>query len=744
MQNGGTMDAEKKLRSDKLLLRRALLAEKETVAQLQKEAQARDAERRDLLQRVDTLAGEKTRLAAAVAQLKQEIAAERQAASANITGGSMFNTLLSSADGSTVEIDRLRAQIKLMEEELASQIKNTGKVHDEMHRQKRAHEYEIQKLRAETARALDDAEQARERMDAAVANLDFARRQATELRTQLDAKSGLAAELSRKLEAKASALHRLERLREEDLDAMRTHFALKVPFDDTSDDDLTNRFDLRSALVVRNRMRIERTTGFRARMQTSSSIVLSLLAALKQEGAPATVTTAVSSLCAPVQRAVATLGNGSPLRAKDVQELCAALARASAALSSSAALQQTKVATVLAKLERLAHKASSLPQVTEEESVRLLSEAAAMLADNASPYDSSKETKSPADILVQSVRDAIHGGAVVASEAAQLLQEQLVRARALDHPPRHVSQAASFWASLQNRKQSDGAFGSRRVSETMTQKCAMQNERLAKLEAQYQAARTELTKKEKLLEHFRDAGAQIRHVSPNSTTPTDADPFEQTESTRDQTEQIVPASQDKPSKTFNPEQQQGLYEIVVVDQACGDLSTNLGEVIAQHQLDAQGTWAETTQKTIRDLEEQVHKADAKATAIYQKYLEAAEQAKALSSERAAHKATQKRFAAELGDARRTWEDEMRHTKSSYDAQLQNLTSEMMRLQDVEQEQEMEINRFKAQLVAAQKKSFETNSFNPFANDDTPDAAGSVHRADDAGAADTADAADVDL
>jgi hypothetical protein len=223
-----------KLRAERALLKRSLIAEREAGAALRADLQRREGECRAQLERIDALGAERARLGAAVQQLRAEAAASAEQR-ALMGGSSMLSTLLTSADGSAAEITRLREQQKLMEEELAAQIKNAGRVHEASHAARRAHEAEAARLRRRAEEAVAAGEALEVAADAARSDLELSRRQAAEVARQLSTKAALCQDLQRALDSKSEALRYVQALRESDLKAAQQRFQARVPFDDRAD-----------------------------------------------------------------------------------------------------------------------------------------------------------------------------------------------------------------------------------------------------------------------------------------------------------------------------------------------------------------------------------------------------------------------------------------------------------------------------------------------------------------------------
>lgn len=699
-RNDGDGGVEK-LRADKVLLRRAVIAEREEVAKLRKKVQEEESGKRELMLRVDSLQEDKARLQAVVASLKSEVMREREAASsASLTGGSMFKTLLASADGSVAEFQRLRGQITLLEGELKAQIDNTAKIHDEMVRQKRAHDFEAERLRKQTAQALEAAEEARERMEFATTELEFAKRQNVEIATQREAKAQLATELSHKLQAKTAALHHLENLRRSDLDAARKKFTEKVPFDDSADQNIVHRFAVYPRIVTESRNRSARIRSFHEQARRLSTIILQTLSNLNRLAAPPKVRSALASLCQPLQLAVKRLGLGSCLAQSELQSLAM---NALETCESLLQLSESKLASPLREacilLEQFTTNKGRVNDQDSIYSLQKLGQCLQNLSVNFPPdqyieqegtscddhhdseelaYQSDSTSAVDANLLdwQDSVLYALHKIGQVALELAQFIRSQIESDESKQSVSQYSAEAAQCMALMRQRavhsSTSQNNSASETSSEILAQKLVAQTERLETLQSQYDTMCERLTQYEKMSEH----NTVMTFQNSTETNNTNASQSHMT----------------------------SLYESVVINEETGDLEGCLRDVIKLQMLpsasDFELTWIEQAQSDIKAMEIKIQAADARAASMQQNYIEALERNKALATERSSCEESHAKLASDFAIARRKWQEDAAHVRKSYDSQLQHLTSEMMRLQDVEQDYEVEVRRLKAQIEKA--------------------------------------------
>ena len=99
-------------------LRRALKEAKELSDSLRSDLTSKDVTLQEQLTQIDALKDEKHRLTLCLNQTREELQAERETQSANLTGGSVLNTLFSAADGTLPELNRLKQEKQLFAEEL--------------------------------------------------------------------------------------------------------------------------------------------------------------------------------------------------------------------------------------------------------------------------------------------------------------------------------------------------------------------------------------------------------------------------------------------------------------------------------------------------------------------------------------------------------------------------------------------------------------------------------------------------
>jgi hypothetical protein len=342
-----------KLRAERALLKRSLIAEREAGAALRAELERREGECRAQLERIDALGAERARLGLAVQQLRAEAAASAEQR-ALMSGGSMLSTLLTSADGSAAEISRLREQQKLMEEELAAQIKNAGRVHEASHAARRAHEAETARLRQRAEEAVAAADALEVAAEAARSDLELSRRHAAELARQLATKTALSQDLQRALDSKSEALRYVQALRESDLKAAQQRFHARVPFDDRADPALALEHWAgaegpapRPALEALHLRAAAAATAETTR--AAGAVALSWLTECRREAPPPAELPALCAALQQLARSVATLidtadGSRAAQRQSQPQSQSQLEARARADLNSAVAAWQALAA----------------------------------------------------------------------------------------------------------------------------------------------------------------------------------------------------------------------------------------------------------------------------------------------------------------------------------------------------------------------------------------------------------------
>uniref|UniRef100_A0A7S2W6A4 Uncharacterized protein n=1 Tax=Mucochytrium quahogii TaxID=96639 RepID=A0A7S2W6A4_9STRA len=676
----------KKLKGERALLKRALLAEKDAVTGLKVDLQAKETEARSLLEKVDALTDERTRLAAVASQLKNELAVERQAASASITGGSMFNTFISSADGSASEIVRLQKQVKVTEEELENQLKNTAKIHQEMIEMKREHERTVLVLQEKSSQAVKEAELLGVQMDQAAGELKFVKGERTELKTQLDAKMVLVHELSRKLEEKTEALEYLTELRQNDLREIREQFKAKVPFNDTKDSYVVSTCACRPRYTLRSKLRFVLEDCVVEQVRKIGSAMFQLLADCKRMVCSGPVCKELTNICNDMHSLNKSLPiwvsvcryprptkkeNSSVLLERMRAEFETIVKRYGSFLDACAIDTVFSDETLqghtsaVGHVETLKHKLLSPTPAPMEQIVGVVSDIASAFRIITAEHGEQGGAIEVMRANCQSLGEAF-------GSIAKVLHDYVLQARGLDADTHFRKQSRKFLSKLNEKKiiqsvpQSQAVGLQEKVSE-LQQKCTFQSEKLLKLESQYHQVRTELTTKEKLLQ-----GLEQHHNADHVSAVHGGD----------EEKKII--------------RHYGAYKIVVVENNEELLSEN-PLAPSEEEIKREEEMAQYYTLQLESLSEKIRLADLKAIQMRDKYEAATKRNDKLSQDQQKYQRDISRFQDQVDMMRKSAAEELQLTRSSYDSQLKQLTQHMMRLNDAEQDKESEISRLRAKL-----------------------------------------------
>lgn len=166
-------------------LRRALKEERDTSQSLRSEITAKEVALQEHLTQIDALKDEKHRLSLCLAQTREELKAERETQSANLTGGSVLNTLFSAADGTLPELNRLKQEKQLFAEEL--ERRNSDLLHERREKTslKELSDSEIARLERELAETKQELITLNEVVEAREAELSVSVGEHQELATQV-------------------------------------------------------------------------------------------------------------------------------------------------------------------------------------------------------------------------------------------------------------------------------------------------------------------------------------------------------------------------------------------------------------------------------------------------------------------------------------------------------------------------------------------------------------------------------
>ncbi|CAK8995848.1 Hypothetical protein SCF082_LOCUS4537 [Durusdinium trenchii] len=679
-------EREKRLKSEKLLLKRALLAEKEAAAAGRAELQRKDGELRELLGRADALADDKARLAAKVAQLQGELEAERRIGAAQVTGGSMFNTLLSSADGSAAEIDRLQRQVALTEEELANQIKNTGKVHQDMHQMKKAHEAECARLRLQTRQAFEEVARLEEQAEQARADARFANQERQELQTQLESKAALVDDLNRKLRSKTEALAYVEQLRESDLQALQQKFDEKVPFDDTKHLGVFRRYVPVADLVAKAEREQRLEDAVMTELQAISATGLALVSELAKEEGPAQPARAFCSsmqqLCGAAsrwfgarKRPRASMETARPAHVPSLREAGTDAVRHAKELCST--LFVPSVATSLedqwnAVLDLCQGSSSPLGADKRDAWVDKLSSLGAVL-EALQGTDVDDDGSSSAMLHFRALGQSV--GAL-----ARSLHEH-----SADSGGSLKGSATKLFLRRVRAAASAGVRGPEK-------RVVSASHEFKSLESKYDDALVQLREKERLLSRFSG-----RLPPSPSAASSDASCADSQNGAQLFVDASLPDKDELDGAASLTVSIPGSYNVAVVagkQGTAGELVA-LADVFPRKPLgsakDLSGNGLqEKLQQELRTASGQVRAADARAVQLAKELASASRRGEDLELTKVALEARLRDLETKLEENMAAGKQDLEHVRKSYDVQLQRLTTEMMRLQDIEQEQEAEL------------------------------------------------------
>jgi len=673
----------KRLKSERALLKRTLINEKEKVAELQEQLRAKESEAQSLLMKSDSLADEKSHLSKMVAKLKKDLQTEQQASTVNLQGGSMFSSFMSSADGTAGEITRLQREVSVLQEELTAQMQNTSSAHSTLNSAKEKHRHDLDKLKKRAHDAMKECETLTSQMENMQSDLDFVKRERTEIKTQLSSKSALVSELSSKLKSKAEALRYVEELRVSDLKALQGKYDAKVPFDDTVNTDANSLLEMRPRIFASAQSLFECQERITQSLKHLCSW-LSLWLAVCRE------TEVETSLCSAILSLSTNCTNLYKMSATQIKV---------ARIPFTCRKRQEAKQNVLKLFQRVAASFESLVLLvdTSDTSSLILNkfkEARPLIADIASQIGSSVQTESLVGIfsdiarLMTNVDDTLatkkYSLSDVFSGMAQAIHEYIIRIRSLRNDKPLMSNARKYLSQLNQmdiQSHEEDSTSDKAIEQQLKhlqERCNAQASKMVKMEAQHHEVRLELTTKEKQL-------AESQRFSSHRTS------------------ESIQIGDPVDDYNYGDE-----CELVVLDTRDGSLSSKLS--LQDKYVADETTKNSLIVEQLDSLLMKLRAAESNVVTLTEQYNEANSRLASLSEEKKHQNLKIKSYEVQLSQFEKKAQEEIKVTRENYDVQLQQLTMHLMRLQDTEQEYEVEVNRLRNLLkkIETDKKEEEYN------------------------------------